>query len=215
MITLAVECSGRWTNVGLASGGSILSERNEKLGRKQSEELPILVDEVLAEACLKLSDVDLIAVGTGPGYYTGIRTGTAYGAALAEALGLKVAPLSSLKAFIWDIKDEYRSVAPVFKARRGYCYAAVYAGGEELAAPSFLSEAGLVVMLKDYPDAVVVTPDIGHLAALRESGREIVDRESASGGAAALLGEACASSAEEPRKISGNYLRAPDIGPIE
>ena len=86
MITLAVDCSGRWTSVGLASGGAVLAEHSAMLGRKQSEALPLIAEEVLKRAGVGLSDIELIAVAAGPGSYTGIRAGIAYGAALAEAL---------------------------------------------------------------------------------------------------------------------------------
>lgn len=214
MLTLAVDCSGRWTSVGLVSGGVILAERNAALGRKQSEELPLLAEEVLKEAGKELSDIELIAAAAGPGSYTGIRAGVAYGAALAEALGLKIVPLSSLKSFIWDIKDSEACVAPLFRARQGHCYAAVYGRGEELAAPAFLSEEAFIALLGKFPDAAVITPDIERFAKVMECGHRITEKASASGGSAALLGEYCAETAIAPRLIRGMYLRAPDIGPV-
>lgn len=213
MITLAVDCSGRWTSVGLASGGVVLAERSAMLGRKQSEELPLLAEEVLKTAGMRLSDIELTAAAAGPGSYTGIRAGVAYAAALAEALSIKVVPLSSLKVFIWDILDSEACVAPFFRARQGYCYAAVYSGKEELVSHAFLPEDEFVALLKKFPDAAAVTPDIDRFALVRECGCRIIEKEFSSGGSAALLGETCAASAVAPRSVRGVYLRAPDIGP--
>ncbi|MCR5336369.1 MAG: tRNA (adenosine(37)-N6)-threonylcarbamoyltransferase complex dimerization subunit type 1 TsaB [Synergistes sp.] len=213
MITLAVDCSGRWTSVGLASGGAVLAEHSAMLGRKQSEALPLIAEEVLKRAGVGLSDIELIAVAAGPGSYTGIRAGIAYGAALAEALSIKVVPLSSLKVFIWDMPGKKGCLAPFFRARQGYCYAAVCRGGEEIVPPVFLSEEEFVSLIGKYPDAAAVTPDLDRFPLVRGCVGRVIEKESSSGGSAALLGEACAASAAAPASVRGVYLRAPDIGP--
>ncbi|WP_455966345.1 tRNA (adenosine(37)-N6)-threonylcarbamoyltransferase complex dimerization subunit type 1 TsaB, partial [Cloacibacillus porcorum] len=150
MKILGINCAGRWTNVGLAINGNIIGERNLELGRRQSEELPLITADLLDEAGMTMSDLELLAVGVGPGYYTGIRAGIAYGAALAEALLLPVVPLSSLEIFIWDLKDRYDCLVPVFKAKRTHCYAAVYDSRKGAAAvpPVFVSEDALLQTLK-------------------------------------------------------------------
>ena len=73
MKILGINCAGRWTNVGLAINGNIIGERNLELGRRQSEELPLITADLLDEAGMTMSDLELLAVGVGPGYYTGIR----------------------------------------------------------------------------------------------------------------------------------------------
>ena len=117
MAVLGINCACRWTNVGVADGGAVLAETNRELARRQSELLPSMAEETLAAAGLALGDISLVALGTGPGYYTGIRAGIAYGAALARALGVKAVPLSSLELFVWDLREEYELLAPVFRAR--------------------------------------------------------------------------------------------------
>ncbi|MCD8163056.1 MAG: tRNA (adenosine(37)-N6)-threonylcarbamoyltransferase complex dimerization subunit type 1 TsaB [Synergistaceae bacterium] len=217
MKILGINCAGRWTNAGLAINGNIIGERNLELGRRQSEELPLLTADLLDEAGMALSDLELIAVGTGPGYYTGIRAGIAYGAALAEALLLPVVPLSSLEIFIWDLKERYDCLVPVFKAKRTHCYAAVYDSRKGAAAvsPAFVSEEALLGTLKKYPDAVIVSPEIAQYGGLRESGCQVIERESASGGACAQMGWIYAAKAVSPREVRAQYLREPDIGPTD
>ena len=217
MAVLGINCAGRWTNVGVAEGGAILAENNRELARRQSELLPSITEETLAAAGVALGDISLVALGTGPGYYTGIRAGIAYGAALARALGVKAVPLSSLELFVWDMRDEYELLAPVFRARTSHCYAALYEsrGGalNEIIAPCFIRVAEFAEKLASYPHAAVVSPDLEQYPALSECGCRLVPRESASGGACALMGEERASLAAAPETIRGTYLRAPDIGP--
>ncbi|WP_455597128.1 tRNA (adenosine(37)-N6)-threonylcarbamoyltransferase complex dimerization subunit type 1 TsaB [Cloacibacillus porcorum] len=217
MKILGINCAGRWTNVGLAINGNIIGERNLELGRRQSEELPLITADLLDEAGMTMSDLELLAVGVGPGYYTGIRAGIAYGAALAEALLLPVVPLSSLEIFIWDLKDRYDCLVPAFKAKRTHCYAAVYDSRKGAAAvpPAFVSEDALLQTLKGYPDAVIVSPDVAQYGRLRESGCPVIERESASGGACAQMGWIYAAKALSPREVQAQYLREPDIGPTD
>ncbi|MCF0247613.1 MAG: tRNA (adenosine(37)-N6)-threonylcarbamoyltransferase complex dimerization subunit type 1 TsaB, partial [Synergistes sp.] len=205
MNTLGIDCAGRYTNVGIAADGKIIAERCERLGRRQSEELPLLTESVLEEAGLKLSELDLIAVGAGPGYYTGIRAGIAYGAALAEALGLSVAVLSSLEIYINDLKGNAEYVAPVYRARPSRFYAAIYGSnsGKFLLPPTFIRADDFIDTLKHYEGAVIVSPDFAEYPALKNCGFAVIERESARGGETALLGERYAHTAVSPLEVRG------------
>lgn len=217
MAVLGINSAGRWTNVGVADGGAILAETNMELARRQSEMLPSVTEKTLSAAGVGLGDISLVALGTGPGYYAGIRAGIAYGAALARALGVKAVPLSSLEIFVWDMRNEYELLAPVFRARASHCYAALYEsrGGalKEIIAPCFISAAELAEKLAAYPNAAIVSPDLDQYPALSECGCCLVARASASGGACAVMGGERAALAAAPELIRGTYLRAPDIGP--
>lgn len=216
MLTLGINCTGKWTNVGLSCCGKILSEKNEELGRKQSEQLPLITEALLKEAGRTLSEIKLAALAVGPGYYTGIRAGIAYGAALAEALAIPAVPLSSLEVFVCNELESAGLFAPFFKARTGLIYAALYRGGEAfktLLEPQSITTADFIEEIKKYPEAVLVSPDFKTYPELLQTGHKIIDRQTASGGLCALLGERYYSSAVAPREIRGCYLRAPDIGP--
>lgn len=214
MNTLGINCACRVTNVGVALNGVAAGERNIELGRRQSAELPLITAELLKEVCVPLSTINLIAVGAGPGYYTGIRAGIAYGAALAEALRVPVVPLSSLHIYIWDIRNGTSPLMPIFRAKRLHCYAALYTGnGEQIIAPAFMSKDNILQILEKYSDARIVTPDADKYEWLRTCGHEVIERAGASGATCALMGEQFASSARSPREIRGEYLHAPDIGP--
>ncbi|MEG1825014.1 MAG: tRNA (adenosine(37)-N6)-threonylcarbamoyltransferase complex dimerization subunit type 1 TsaB [Cloacibacillus sp.] len=217
MLTLGINCAGRWTNVGVADGGAVIAEENLELGRRQTEKLPQIVQELLFANGLKLKDLRLIAAGTGPGYYTGIRAGVAYGAALAEALGILAVPLSSLEIYAWGLRDTHQIIAPFFKASVGRLYAAVYRRADEglypIMAQRFVSAADFACVLKEYPDASLVSPDMAAYDFYMALPNERITKESASGGDCALMGEKFGGRAIAPKELRGTYLRAPDIGP--
>jgi tRNA threonylcarbamoyladenosine biosynthesis protein TsaB len=79
---------------------SALVSDGEPLGERASRAVRILedIDELLAEAALERTDVEAIAVGTGPGSYTGLRMGLVTARALALALEVPVAGVSTLAA---------------------------------------------------------------------------------------------------------------------
>ena len=72
MKILALDTATEACSAALLSGGSVY-ERHEIAPRRHAELILPMVDGVLAEAGLSLSDVDAIAFGRGPGAFTGIR----------------------------------------------------------------------------------------------------------------------------------------------
>ena len=94
--------------------------------------MPALAD-VLERGGLDWSEVGVIAVGTGPGTFTGLRIGVATARALAHAHGADLRPVSSLAALAAGIDAGLR--LPVLDARRGEVFTALYRDEEEVWAP--------------------------------------------------------------------------------
>ena len=217
MIVLGIDCTTKSTNVGISKDGAILGEQNKEIGRKQASELPLIVERLLTDCALKLSDINLIAVAKGPGYYTGIRTGIAYCAALAEALGLKIVPVSTMEAFVYDLRTEHSLMAPILKARYDSVYTAIYqSDGAKLTLlkePSFASASYFAEIMERYPDCTIVGADRNLYPSIMLLNNKYIERQSGGGGQVALLGEIKCQEAFLPCEIKGEYLREPDIGP--
>ena len=83
-----------------ARATSALVGDGEVLGERVSTTVTLLadLDALLRQAGAHVSDVEALAVGTGPGSFTGIRVGLAAARALAFALGIPVAGVSTLDA---------------------------------------------------------------------------------------------------------------------
>jgi tRNA threonylcarbamoyladenosine biosynthesis protein TsaB len=92
-----------------------------------SVELMPAVARCLEEAELGYADLGAVAVGVGPGAFTGLRIGIATARALAGAHGLELRPVSSLAALA-DGSEEPVAL-PLIDARRGEVFAALYEDG--------------------------------------------------------------------------------------
>src|SRR5436305_159231 len=91
------------------------------------------VDRVMRDADLGYDELDAIAVGIGPGTFTGLRIGIATAHGLARGRGIELRPVSSLAALAAGIEADV--ALPLIDARRGELYAAVHAAGETIVEP--------------------------------------------------------------------------------
>lgn len=98
------------------------------LGRPaHSRELMPAVAGAMADAGVEWEDVGAIAVGVGPGAFTGLRIGVASARALAGARGLPLRPVSSLAALAAGMGEE--PALALIDARRGELFAALHDAG--------------------------------------------------------------------------------------
>lgn len=97
MRVLAIESSTEMLSVA-AGDAKRLAVRRELAGQSHSARALPLVDEVLAERGLALSDLDGIAFGAGPGSFTGVRIACGIAQGLALGAGKRVVPVGTLEA---------------------------------------------------------------------------------------------------------------------
>jgi tRNA threonylcarbamoyladenosine biosynthesis protein TsaB len=112
-----------------------------------AHELMPAVARVMGEAGLGWDDLHTIAVGVGPGTFTGLRIGVTTARALAHARKLELRPVSSLASLAAGIEAELR--LPLIDAKRGELFAALYEGEEERWAPFAGSPEQLVERVRD------------------------------------------------------------------
>jgi tRNA threonylcarbamoyl adenosine modification protein YeaZ len=176
------------------AGGQVLAERALPSGNRHAELLTPTIREVLAEAGLRMPDLDALVVGLGPGPFTGLRVGIVTAAALGDVVG-PVHGVCSLDA----IGDGARSV--VTDARRREVHWAVYdASGQRTAGPGV-----------DRPeDAPVTEPVVGDVRFTERLGRPVAAAEVT---AAGLLRAAAPLFDRPPAPLEPLYLRRPDAVP--
>jgi tRNA threonylcarbamoyladenosine biosynthesis protein TsaB len=130
----------------------------ESRGRHASRLLG-LVEQVLREAGVGWDEVSRLAVGVGPGGFTGLRIGISTARALAQARRLEVVPVSSLEALAAGAAAS-QPVAAVIDARRGEVFAAVFApDGSPLLGPVALAPEALAERLASLPATPLAVGD--------------------------------------------------------
>ena len=151
---LALDSSTEACSAALLSGEMVL-HRYADAPRAHTQLLLPMVDELLAEANLRLEDLDAIAFGRGPGSFTGIRIATSMAQGLAFAVDKPLLAISTLAALAQGVLETYKdSVSPeiilaAIDARMAEIYWAAYrvdadglvclCGEEQLSPPAQIS----------------------------------------------------------------------------
>jgi tRNA threonylcarbamoyladenosine biosynthesis protein TsaB len=123
MKLLALETSTEYCSVALYQDGAV-NERFELVGQKHSELLIDMIAAVLRDADLKLSALDGLAYGAGPGSFTGVRIACGTTQGLALGADLPVFGVCTLQALAQA--SGHTRVIAALDARMGEIYHAVY-----------------------------------------------------------------------------------------
>lgn len=126
MLILAFESSARAASAALVKDGKLISQYSQCSGLTHSRTLLPMGEDMLKNAEMKLSDVDLIAVAHGPGSFTGIRIGVSMVKGLAWAAEKPCLGVSTLEALAWHGVATGGYVCPVMDARRSQVYNAIF-----------------------------------------------------------------------------------------
>jgi tRNA threonylcarbamoyl adenosine modification protein YeaZ len=113
---------GEWSS---DAGARIRASAREIDGRRHAELLTPAIAKVLAEADVGVDAVDAIAVGVGPGPYTGLRVGLVTARSLGDALRLPVHGVCTLDVLAWESRRDTPFVVAT-DARRKEVYWARY-----------------------------------------------------------------------------------------
>jgi tRNA threonylcarbamoyladenosine biosynthesis protein TsaB len=203
----------------LASHGALVEstpppERLAERPAHAGELLPAIAD-VMERAEVTFADLDAIAVGVGPGTFTGLRIGVATARALAKANELPLRAVSSLAALAAGMPDGLR--LPVIDAKRGEVYAALFEGDEERWPPFVGGIDAVVARLRDAGLTPLAAGD-GSLRfrdELEAAGVAVAPAEAALHVVSA--GHLCRRALEAPdvppEQVVPDYLREPDAIP--
>jgi tRNA threonylcarbamoyladenosine biosynthesis protein TsaB len=187
--------------------------------RHSSELLPALA-LLLERAGRRWEDVESIAVGVGPGTFTGLRIGVATARGLAQALNVGVRPVSSLDALAAGIAgdlEDGRPLLPLIDARRNQVFAALYEAAIVPAlrwGPLALDPDELTERVRALPGTPLAAGDwaLESEAALEAAGAEVPGPDSP---AHAISGLAVCRLAQKvspvpPERVQPTYVRLPD-----
>ena len=126
MLILAFESSAKSASVALVKDGELLSQYSQCSALTHSRTLLPMAEDMLKNAEVKLSEVDLIAVAYGPGSFTGIRIGVSTVKGLSWAADKPCVGVSTREAMAWHGLLSGGYVCPVMDARRQQVYNALF-----------------------------------------------------------------------------------------
>jgi tRNA threonylcarbamoyladenosine biosynthesis protein TsaB len=180
-----------------------------------SRELLPAVAEAMSRAGLGWQDVGAIAVGTGPGTFTGLRIGVATARSLARARAIGLRPVSSLEALAAGAGADV--ALALIDARRGEVFGALYERGETIVEPFVDRPEGVAARLGDRARGALAVGDgsVKFQEVLEAAGIQVAARESRSHVVSALqvCRLAAAVQATPPEAVLPTYLRDPDAIP--
>jgi len=139
MKILAIETSTMLGGVAIADDSQgLIAEMRLNVKTTHSERLMTVISQVMEQSGLQLDAIDVFAVASGPGSFTGLRIGLSTAKGLAYATGKPVVTIPTLEAFAWNFPFSRHPVCIMLDARRGEVYTSVdrWEGG------SFIRERG-------------------------------------------------------------------------
>ena len=136
-LILNIETATSVCSVVLAKDGKVIAQQESDEGMVHAEKIAVYIRDIMKNASLSYSALDAIAIGTGPGSYTGLRIGTATAKGLAYTTDKPMIAVPTLKAMAMAAAKELNNPAtvycPMIDARRLEVYTAIYdSTGKEL-----------------------------------------------------------------------------------
>jgi tRNA threonylcarbamoyladenosine biosynthesis protein TsaB len=207
--------------VAVTRDGEVVAEAAhgpDSAGRPRHSAMLLRETEAQVEAAGGWNGIGRIAVGIGPGSYTGLRIGIATARALAQGRELPLAGVGTLAAIAAGIREgpgENRDALAVLDASRGQAFAALHApGGEEIWPPLVASPQELADRVRERGGSPLAAGDgsLRFRQELVDAGVEVL----AAGDEAHLVSarHICGLGAEAtvstPEAIEPIYLREPD-----
>ena len=165
MIVLGLDTATAATVAGLRlKSGNVLERRDDPPAGSHpghATRLLAMIAELLEEGGVSWQEIERIAVGLGPGTFTGLRVGVATARGLAHSRGIELVGVSSLRALAYgalegsggeELPERPELALAVIDARRGEVFAAAYERGtaevpRELSAPAALAPERVVELV--------------------------------------------------------------------
>jgi len=126
VLTLAIDTATTQVGVAVGRDGRVLGEVRIDGARRHAEELAPAIEYLRHETRVALDDLACVAVGTGPGLYTGLRVGVTTARTLAQVLDVPVVGIPSLDLVAYPWRSTDRRILAAIDARRAEVFTARY-----------------------------------------------------------------------------------------
>lgn len=129
------------------------------IGMKQSETIVPAIDYVLSKTGITTSQLDYLALTSGPGSFTGLRLAISALKAIELATGKPLYGYSSLKVYAQPFLEFEKPVLSVIDANKDRFYAGIYCGDKELLSDGDYTVEELIKTLQSYEELIIAGPD--------------------------------------------------------
>ncbi len=162
---LAIESGSEYLQLALSRGANGDFEKARRKGQVEpASQIPILtmvinrglkhaellmpsIRQLFESAEMKMSELDAVVVGRGPGSFTGLRIGMAAAKGLAAALNIPLASVPSLEAMAYAYRMLPEPVVPILDARKQRFYCAAFIHGARILEDSDLAPVDIASLL--------------------------------------------------------------------
>ena len=193
---LAIDTSAGTSVAVVDRDAGILSEHSEEDTRRHAEVIGTLIQRALSDSGIAVTDLSGVAVGMGPGQFTGLRVGIAAARAFALGIGRPVVPVVSHDGVAFG---QVEPVVVVTDARRREVYWSAYLGTDAEGLPIRSAGPGLC-------SPEVLATSVPEFARYRR-----LDAAAVSAGAIGLVAELLYVNHRPFAGSEALYLRSPDV----
>jgi tRNA threonylcarbamoyladenosine biosynthesis protein TsaB len=127
-LILNIETATSVCSVALSRDGKVIACEESHEANVHAEKLTVFIQDILKKNSVPFKELDAIAVGTGPGSYTGLRIGTSVAKGLCYALEKPMIAIPTLKAMATEaaMLTSAELFCPMIDARRLEVYTGLY-----------------------------------------------------------------------------------------
>ena len=164
MRILAIESSAVTASVAIVTDEVLTAEYTINYKKTHSQTLLPMIAEICKMTETEVESLDLIAVSTGPGSFTGLRIGAATGKGLALASDKMMVEVPTLEALAYNLYGTDALICPMMDAKRRHLYTGVYEFGADgvlqtVYQQNLVSYEELAVVLNQYSRKVIFIGD--------------------------------------------------------
>jgi tRNA threonylcarbamoyladenosine biosynthesis protein TsaB len=123
---LGIDSSGNTASLALLENEVLIAEYTINHKKTHSQTLLPMMEAMLSMAETDVSELDAIAIASGPGSFTGLRIGAANAKGIAGALKIPIIPVPTLEALSYHCSGWSGVICPLMDARRNQVYTGVY-----------------------------------------------------------------------------------------
>lgn len=161
MLVFGIDTCCMAATAALVAEDRLVAQTVQNNKKTHSQRIMPMIEQMLYQAEIELSDINCFAAAAGPGSFTGVRIGVATVKALAHAAGKPCVAVSTLQALANNVACFDGIICPIMDARRNQVYNALFKGEsmERITEDRAISIDDLLSELKETEGKIIFNGD--------------------------------------------------------